>query len=180
MFARVLLNSLTLWTGRRPGPLDPPSGSPGPAWREVRSVSELPPGRASGMWRVPGCRCWPATGSASARSVRWHPEPSSWRSLRRFLFAARQGLLDAAWMQPDAEALFDQRHQRGAGGATVQGKVVVDEPQDRGGDLVRAAPLREQALQAVLGEGLGDPRDGRRGRQNSKLSAYFSSDYINR
>ena len=69
-------------------------------------------------------------------------------------------------MQPDAELLLDERDQRGAGSAAVLGAVVVDETQDLGADLVRAvraAPLREQALQAVLGEGLGGAEAGRQG-----------------
>ena len=69
-------------------------------------------------------------------------------------------------MDPDPEALLDERHQPGAGGAAVESAVVGGEVQHLGSDLVRSArsaPLWDQALQALPREGLDGAEAGRQG-----------------
>ena len=67
-------------------------------------------------------------------------------------------------MHLDAEAFLDQRHQPRRADAAMPVPVLVDERQDLGRDLVRAAwaaPLREQARKTSVSEGLDHPETGR-------------------
>ena len=70
-------------------------------------------------------------------------------------FGARDGLVEPARMQGDAEALGDERNQLAAADRPVAGPVILDEGDDLGGDLVRASrppALGNQCLQAALAE----------------------------
>ena len=71
-------------------------------------------------------------------------------------FDPREGLVEPARMNGDAEALGDEGNQLAASDRPVAGPVILDEGEDLGGDLVGAArspALGNERLQASLAEG---------------------------